>query len=49
MLEQVLESVQVVGGSVLTLFLLMTVGFVLGKRGMLTGGCPSHAMPFPWC
>ena len=42
MLEQVLESVQVVGGSVLTLFLLMTVGFVLGKRGMLTGGTLSQ-------
>ncbi|HIT32454.1 MAG TPA: AEC family transporter [Candidatus Enterenecus stercoripullorum] len=37
MLERIWESVQVVGGSVLTLFLLMAVGFVLGKWGLLTG------------
>ena len=42
MLEQMLESVQVVGGSVLTLFLLMAVGFALGKRGMLTGNTLSQ-------
>ena len=37
MLERIWESVQVVGGSVLTLFLLMAVGFALGKWGLLTG------------
>ena len=31
-----LESIQVVGGSVLTLFLLMAVGYFLGKREMLS-------------
>lgn len=31
-----LESIQVVGGSVLTLFLLMAVGFFMGKRALLS-------------
>lgn len=31
-----LNSIQVVGGSVLTLFLMMAVGFFLGKKGMLS-------------
>ncbi len=34
---QMLDSAQVVGGSVLTLFLLMGVGFFLGRRGLLSG------------
>lgn len=32
-----LQDIQVVGGSVLTLFLMMAVGFFFGKKGMLTG------------
>ena len=31
-----LESIQVVGGSVLTLFLLMAVGFFMGKKALLS-------------
>ena len=31
-----LQQLQIVGGSVLTLFLLMAVGFIFGKREMLT-------------
>ena len=34
--EMILDSIRVVGGSVLTLFLLMGVGFFLGKRELLS-------------
>lgn len=37
-----LQDIQVVGGSVLTLFLMMAVGFFMGKRGMLSQGTLSQ-------
>ena len=37
-----LQQLQVVGGSVLTLFLLMAVGFVFGRLGLLTGNTLSQ-------
>ena len=37
-----LDALMVVGGSVLTLFLLMSVGFLFGKLGLLSGGTLSQ-------
>jgi len=37
-----LEAFTVVGGSVLTLFLLMSVGFLFGRLGLLSGGTLSQ-------
>ena len=37
-----LDALLVVGGSVLTLFLLMAVGFGFGRMGLLSGGTLSQ-------
>ena len=44
-----LAQVQVVAGSVLTLFLMMAVGFVLGKLGLLHNSTPSQMSKLLLC